>query len=154
MTSHEEKEINNIDIEIKKLETEKFFLFIVIFFKKTKELMFKNNIENIVLYRESNKNIYQINDLNLKYKKNSDEWVKYRVNQAFEEFNIKMPEGWYIVQYKSSLKADEFNFTKDLLFDEFLKKCFPPKYAIIFLNDKIEKQLPLKDDPEIRKIKL
>ena len=154
MTSHEEKEINNIDIEIKKLETEKIFLFIAIFFKKTKELMFKNNIENIVLYRESNKDIYQINDLNLKYKKNSDEWVKYRVNQAFEEFNIKMPEGWYIVQYKSSLKADEFNFTKDLLFDEFLKKCFPPKYAIIFLNDKIEKQLPLKDEPETRKIKL
>lgn len=154
MTSHEEKEINNIDIEIKKLETEKIFLFIAIFFKKTKELMFKNNIENIVLYRESNKGIYQINDLNLKYKKNSDEWVKYRVNQAFEEFNIKMPEGWYIVQYKSSLKADEFNFTKDLLFDEFLKKCFPPKYAIIFLNDKIEKQLPLKDEPEAKKMKI
>ena len=164
MTSHEEKEINRIGIEIENLEEEKKFFYILEFFKQTKLLMSKIGIDNIILYRANGLDNY--NGLKFKYKKTNnvggyyrgnqafETFDIYRVNKAFETFDIKMTNGWYIVQDSSSLKADEFNFTKDLLFDEFLKKCFPPKYAIIFLNDKIEKQFPLKDEPEARKIKL
>lgn len=152
MISHEEKEINRIGIEIENLEEEKKFFYILEFFKQTKLLMSKIGIDHISLYRANGLDNY--NGLKFKYKKTNNVGGYYRVNQAFETFDIKMTNGWYIVQDSSSLKADEFNFTKDLLFDEFLKKCFPPEYGVIFLNDRIEKQLPLKYEPEAKKIKL
>lgn len=157
MLSHEEKRINQLNIDIENLEEEKKFFYILAFFKQTKALMAKIGIEHIDLSRADGKDSYQYAGLKFKYQHEKDHslWGEYRVNQAFETFNIKMPDGWYIVQDTSSLKANEnFNFKKDLLFDDFLKKCFPPEYAIIFLNDKIEKQLPVKNEPEARKMKL
>ena len=157
MASHEEKQINRINVEIENLEEEKKFFYILAFFKQTKELMTKIGIEHIDLSRGNGQDSYKYTGLKFKYQHEKDHslWGDYKVNQAFETFNIKMPDGWYIVQDTSSLKANEiFNFKKDLLFDEFLKQCFPPEYAFIFLNDKIEKQLPVKDEPEARKMKI